>query len=1482
MKHFNLLWAILASLFFNNLSYGQCTLACNDLVNVSLPPEGFGVILPDVVLDGEETSCPGPKTVTITTPEGENLNDTVTCEQLNLTLTVTVFDINSGNSCWGTLFIQDYLPPVITCTDLTVNCTADLSPDSLGYAAVIDNCDDNPALTYTGQPVMQPCNSQFSAILMRTWHASDASSNFAMPCVQRIYVKRPSFADIVFPPNRDGIQAPPVACNNPNTDPSLTGFPTIDGEPVGQFCKMNVTYDDLVIGGCINEQSIIRSWTVLNCCTNEILEHNQIIKVADDAGPVMNCPDTLIFGTNGPGCAGTFFLPSMTANDNCSPTIAWRTITPWAVLNSNGGMVYGVAKGTYFVTYEAKDACGNVSTCQVTVIVKDNVSPVAICLEYTVVALSNSGLASLAASTFNSGSYDNCCPNVSFLVKRMDQPAAPFTPTVQFTCADVDSSVMVILQVSDCYGNKNTCMVEVEVQDKNPPSIVCPQGITIPCATVFPPSVSLTGSPIVSDNCGIDTLYFSDVNNLSMCRVGTITRTFTVVDNEGYSATCTQVINTVDNTPVQFFFPPDTIVGCERPLDSLEVGEPSVVQDCELFALNVQDDVFPVSCGLKVFRTYTFLDWCSGVDTSYTQLIRIEDNAPPVWDQPVGAEDRFFLCGSDVVKPPPPSATDYCSTDSVYVITDVTIPGSCSNRFTRILTYGAQDTCGNVSPPYVQTIVVNDTVPPYADSLPVIGPLACYGLIPPPNVNDVTGESDNCFGSPVVVTWVSDSPNPGCSGTVTRIYRLEDACGNDSLITQQILINDNVPPTADPLPTQFFSCGSQIPPPNVANVTGEADNCGGPVNVQFVSDTGNPGCMGTVLRTYSLTDVCGNSTNIIQQFNINDTVPPVATWPDTLEETIVGLTCEIFVNVQASATDNCPGNPVTITNDFNGNGANASGLYPVGETVVTFTFSDGCGNSVEHETVVIVDETVPPSNECFPFDLALDTAGIVIVDLQALVDDGFVGGEDMCTDVTFSIDPDTLTCANMTYDTLPSGIVVVVDPSIVPYTLTVTDEFGNSSSCTNVIVLSDPFNICGVNDDTLVVSGLIFNEHHQPLTGVEVHLSDNNNMSYAFTQDYGLFSFQNVPQGMTCMLQPVKNNGLLNGVTTFDLVRLSNHILGTQALDSPYKLIAADVNNSGSISTFDIVALRKAILHLTDSFPNNTSWRFIEADYEFPNPTNPFAEPLPESTWLNNMANDMTGHNFVAVKIGDLNNSAVLNLDEDEVEERDQTGTFTLAVPNWQLKAGKEVRIPVTAGEAIDLAALQGTIEFDTKKMAFVGAMSVSLDGLGADNFGEPATGSLTLSWHNADGQLLEAGSTLFYLQFQMNENATVEEVITMNSAITPAIAYKNGGIPLNIRWRIHEASQVPVDDAPLFSLGQNRPNPFSDETRIEFLLKEKMPVQLEVIDLNGRKIPLLQGTMEAGWHEVTVDRSMFGSPGVYIYQLTTPTGTERRKMVLQ
>ncbi|MBI5914136.1 MAG: hypothetical protein HY842_02070 [Bacteroidetes bacterium] len=1470
MKLIHIFWAVFVGLLFQTGSYAQCTMACNDLVQVSLPPDGIAIILPDMILDGEDTSCPGPKTVSVFTPEGVSLEDTVTCDYLNLVLNVHVYDDNSGNYCWGTILVEDKLPPILTCADLTVDCTADLSPDSLGFALVTDNCDPNPTLTYSGQPVMQPCTSPYSAILTRIWQASDQSNNMAAPCVQKIYVTRPSLADVVFPLNLDGFQSPPLSCENPDTSPDNTGYPTIGGNPVIALCKMSVTYTDLVLGGCENEQSVLRSWLVLNCCTNEILEHNQIIKVVDDQGPVLACPDTLIFGANGPGCAGTFFLPAITATDNCAPSITFRTLTPWGILNSNGGLVINRPLGSYIVTYEATDGCGNISTCQVVVIITDNVAPVAICDENTVVALSSFGLATLPAAVLDDGSYDACCAIVTFSVKRMDQPAAPFGPSVQFTCADLGGPVMVILKVTDCHGNSNTCMVEVTVQDKTPPAITCPPNVTIACSEFLPPDTSLTGSPIVTDNCGIDTLFFSDVENLSMCNTGTITRTFTVIDVTGFEATCIQIITTVDNTTSQFFFPPDTVVGCDRPLDSLLVGEPEVISDCELFGLNISDDIFPVPCGLKIYRTYTYLDWCSGQDTSYTQFIKLEDNDPPVWDQPLGSLDRYFLCDADLVKPPPPTATDYCTPATVDIISDVMTPGDCPHHFMRVLVYGAQDTCGNVAVPFVINVTVFDTVPPYADALQGLGPFSCIGQVPPPNVNDVTGESDNCFGG-VTVEFVSDSPAPVCQGTIVRTYRLTDVCGNDTLITQNILINDNTAPVANPLPALGpFACVNQIPLPNVAVVTGETDNCVGPVTVAFNADSGNPICQGTVTRTYRLTDACGNDTLIAQQILINDNVPPTATWSPEVRDTVVGIACQLFVSVTASAVDNCPGNPVTITNDFNGGGGNASGIYPVGTTLVTFEIEDACGNAVTVQTAVIVVELIPPSNFCMPFNLSLDTNGVVVVPLDSLIADGFLGGSDLCTDVTFSIDPDTLTCDDLT-----------VDPMAIPYTLTVTDAFGNSSICMNQLVLHDPFDVCFV-DDTLVVSGLVFNENHVPMPDVEVHLSDNNGMSYAFTTDLGLFLFQqNAMPGTSCMLQPVKDDGLLNGVTTFDLVLLSQHILGSQQLQSPYELIAADVNNSGSITTFDIVALRKVILHIADEFPNNTSWRFIEADYDFPDPTNPFAEDFPESTWLTDMGQDGVGHNFVAVKIGDLNGSASLH-DDGETSERNFEGDFDLTAPDWRLKKGGEVQIPVACGGAVDLAALQATFRFDPEKMDFLGATAAGLERLGADNFGEPASGHLTFSWHQADGQPLEAGTTLFYLQFQLLENTSVAEAMTLNSQFTSAIAYKNGGIPLNVRWRIHDAPPVPVDAASFFTLEQNRPNPFSHETSIGFWLKERMPVRLEIVDIAGKKQVLLDETLEAGWHEKRLGSEWMGNSGVYIYQLITPRGTERRKMVFE
>ncbi|MCB1584612.1 MAG: hypothetical protein KDI92_16265, partial [Xanthomonadales bacterium] len=87
----------------------------------------------------------------------------------------------------------------------------------------------------------------------------------------------------------------------------------------------------------------------------------------------------------------------------------------------------------------------------------------------------------------------------------------------------------------------------------------------------------------------------------------------------------------------------------------------------------------------------------------------------------------------------------------------------------------------------------------------------------------------------------------------------------------------------------------------------------------------------------------------------------------------------------------------------------------------------------------------------------------------------------------------------------------------------------------------------------------------------------------------------------------------------------------------PYKMIAADVNNSKSITTLDLIMLRRLLLGMDIEFEANTSWRFVRLDYAFPEPSNPWAEPFPERIDINGLpAAGAQNLDFVAVKVGDV------------------------------------------------------------------------------------------------------------------------------------------------------------------------------------------------------------------------------------------------------
>jgi hypothetical protein len=101
---------------------------------------------------------------------------------------------------------------------------------------------------------------------------------------------------------------------------------------------------------------------------------------------------------------------------------------------------------------------------------------------------------------------------------------------------------------------------------------------------------------------------------------------------------------------------------------------------------------------------------------------------------------------------------------------------------------------------------------------------------------------------------------------------------------------------------------------------------------------------------------------------------------------------------------------------------------------------------------------------------------------------------------------------------------------------------------------------------------------------------------------------------------------VINGVSTFDLVLISKHLLDVQPFNNPYSVAAADVDGSGVITVKDMVLIRAAIYALITQWPSS-NWVF-------------FRDGEQAATYPFTLTGDLTGIDFIGVKRGDVNGSA--------------------------------------------------------------------------------------------------------------------------------------------------------------------------------------------------------------------------------------------------
>ncbi|GAB5551141.1 MAG: hypothetical protein Sapg2KO_07320 [Saprospiraceae bacterium] len=182
-------------------------------------------------------------------------------------------------------------------------------------------------------------------------------------------------------------------------------------------------------------------------------------------------------------------------------------------------------------------------------------------------------------------------------------------------------------------------------------------------------------------------------------------------------------------------------------------------------------------------------------------------------------------------------------------------------------------------------------------------------------------------------------------------------------------------------------------------------------------------------------------------------------------------------------------------------------------------------------------------------------------------------------------------------------------------------------------------------NEPAMVFGLVSNDEGEPLPNVQVQLIGQKGGQFvATTDDQGLYTLDDVEVGDIYLVVPTKTDESNNGLSVLDLIQIRKHILNLEALQTPFQMLAADVNASNSISTIDLILIQKVILKVDDGFTEVDPWLFLPSDIQFVDDQDPF-KGITGASLLINLEVDPNGpisYDITGIKFGDVNNSVTL------------------------------------------------------------------------------------------------------------------------------------------------------------------------------------------------------------------------------------------------
>jgi hypothetical protein len=434
------------------------------------------------------------------------------------------------------------------------------------------------------------------------------------------------------------------------------------------------------------------------------------------------------------------------------------------------------------------------------------------------------------------------------------------------------------------------------------------------------------------------------------------------------------------------------------------------------------------------------------------------------------------------------------------------------------------------------------------------------------------------------------------------------------------------------------------------------------------------------------------------------------------------------------------------------------------------------------------------------------------------------------------------------------------DVGIQKITLSGEDSLGNAFTCREFLWVYDSVLLCSNQiSNPRVIGGKVTTEDGQLLSDVTIQISDRNVNYFRGTDQSGLFLFENFDTA-SYVLSPSTPSiqELRNGISTFDVLLLQKHILGLKSLGSPYKIIAADLNSSNSLTAYDMVLLRQTILSIIDQFPDTPSWKYVDASYQFENENDPFLEDFPEDILIDAvMETPSLNHRFIGIKIGDLNNSVKVNKAAGRSAKKARD--YLIKVDNQEVSEGMDISVPIKLSTDEVLEGMQFALKFDADQVDFL-----SIDGndlITSSNY-EVAENKILFSWTNPNIALSEAKEFSFTIHFKSKNAIGLKEVLRLATSELAAELYVQNEPPLSFDF----LWENPIGKGSL-EVANNYPNPFSEQTKIPFYLSQNQTLHLSIFNKNGKEVYATNQFFEKGNHHFTLS-NVFEVGGIYFYKI--------------